>query len=80
MTQRSARLRVWNLDRRRVTPIEFNYTVTVTYTGVPMNFIVDDEGLAGYLVLNSDGSARYVVDDMGRSPDHRRSLVQGLVR
>ena len=42
----------------------FNYTVTtVTYMGVPMNYIVDDQGLAGYLVLNPDGSARYVVDD-----------------
>ena len=40
---------------------EFNYTVTtVTYMGVPMNFITDEFGISGYLVLNSDGSARYV--------------------
>ena len=42
----------------------FSYTVSsVYYMGVPMNYIVDNTGLAGYLVLNGDGTARYVVDD-----------------
>ena len=43
---------------------EFNYIVKeVTYMGVPANFIVDEFGITGYLVLNSDGTATYFAID-----------------